>query len=192
MLDANNDLFNKKALNRWIELRSNVLEKSKLKEHFSELYNFLLSNGNYERESLKWGQGSVDLSNLEYTYEWLDNWLNFLDNFFNPTTYNPDDFTIDSSDNFITTWTVMEADKNITFPGSNNSTIIGNYTIDWGDGHSEPATGNISHTYANAGTYRVTVSNGITRFDLWSMILPIDKNSNPFSSGELPNGPIWP
>ncbi len=79
---------------------------------------------------------------------------NTASNTYELTTYNPDDF--------ITTWTVPESDKSITFPGS------GSYTLDWGDGtDTESATGNISHTYATAGTYRVTASNGITRFNLW-------------------------
>ncbi len=80
--------------------------------------------------------------------------VNTASNTYELTTYNPDDF--------ITTWTVPESDKSITFPGS------GSYTLDWGDGtDTESATGNISHTYATAGTYRVTASNGITRFNLW-------------------------
>ncbi len=68
----------------------------------------------------------------------------------------------DAATNFITTWEVTgdEAGRRIVFPGS------GSYTLDWGDGNSESATGNISHTYADAGTYRVTVSNGITRFKM--------------------------
>ncbi len=75
--------FNKAAAKRWFELRDNsVLETSHLVDNISKSYNFLLENGNYERETLKWGAASIDLSNLDYTYTWLANRLNFLDVYF--------------------------------------------------------------------------------------------------------------
>ena len=64
-----------------------------------------------------------------------------------------------NQNHFITTWRVP-ANDTITFPGQ------GNYTIDWGDGRVDRATGPIDHTYTTANDYTITVSNGITRFNL--------------------------
>ncbi len=60
---------------------------------------------------------------------------------------------------FVTTWRVPAGDT-ITFPGA------GTYTIDWGDGRVDSATGPIDHTYTTANDYTIIVSNGITRFNL--------------------------
>jgi hypothetical protein len=59
----------------------------------------LLTNGNYEREKLKWGNESVNLSNLEYTYEWIENRLKYLDVYFGSTILNIDNVT-NSSDKY--------------------------------------------------------------------------------------------
>ncbi len=64
-----------------------------------------------------------------------------------------------NQNHFITTWRVSAGDT-ITFPGQ------GNYIIDWGDGTVDRATGPIDHTYTSANDYTITVSNGITRFNL--------------------------
>ena len=36
--------------------------------------------------------------------------------------------------------------------------------IDWGDGQSESATASVSHTYTNAGTYRIVLEGSVTSF----------------------------
>ena len=91
LLGANNIIFNEDVSSRWFELRNNILEESNLISNISETYNFLLENANYEREILKWGQKSINLSNLEYTYEWLRNRLEFLDVYFNSTILDIED-----------------------------------------------------------------------------------------------------
>ncbi len=91
LLGANNIIFNEDVSSRWFELRNNILEESNLISNISEIYNFLLENANYEREILKWGQKSINLSNLEYTYEWLRNRLEFLDVYFNSTILDIED-----------------------------------------------------------------------------------------------------
>ena len=62
------------------------------------------------------------------------------------------------TDRFITTWS-LDAGDTITFPGE------GTYTIDWGDGTVDRATGPIDHTYTTANDYTIAVSN-LTRFNL--------------------------
>ena len=75
-------IFNNSASNRWLYLRNNLLKESNLIYNISSEYNFLVRNGNYTRERLKWGQESIDLSILEYTYEWLNDRIEFLDTYF--------------------------------------------------------------------------------------------------------------
>ncbi len=67
---------------------------------------------------------------------------------------------------FVTTWTTATADENITIPTNKSKGESGgeqvniyryNYTIDWGDGSSQIATGDATHTYATAGTHTVKI-----------------------------------
>lgn len=59
---------------------------------------------------------------------------------------------------FITTWKTGAANETITIPV--HSEVTGyDYAVDWGDGTTSDAqTGNATHTYAEAGTYTVSVS----------------------------------
>ncbi|WP_437398188.1 BspA family leucine-rich repeat surface protein [Flagellimonas lutimaris] len=71
-----------------------------------------------------------------------------------------------SSTYFITTWKTdnpgISADNQITIPTFSGETY--NYTVDWGDGNSDTnVTGDITHTYATAGTYQVSISGGFPR-----------------------------
>lgn len=95
LLNSNDSIFNKPAANRWFELRLNLLSMDNLYGAFSEQYDFLLSNGNYQRESLKWGIESIDPSNLEYTFYWLQSRLEFLDDYFGFTILNKTQATIE-------------------------------------------------------------------------------------------------
>ena len=67
-----------------------------------------------------------------------------------------------NSNVFITTWRTTASDKTITIPTFTN--IAGaidenyNYTVDWGDGTiSFGQTGNVTHTYATAGTHTIAI-----------------------------------
>ncbi len=67
---------------------------------------------------------------------------------------------------FITTWKT----DNFSEATADNQIMIGtagtgyNYTVDWGDGQSDTnVTGNITHTYAVAGTYTVSISGDFPR-----------------------------
>ena len=67
---------------------------------------------------------------------------------------------------FVTTWktdNVGSSDDNeITIPTFPGETY--NYTVHWGDGSSDNGvTGNITHTYAEAGVYTVTISGDFPR-----------------------------
>jgi len=61
---------------------------------------------------------------------------------------------------FITTWKTdnigLTEDNQIGIPTNSNYTY--NYTINWGDGYvDENVTGDINHTYASAGVYRIKI-----------------------------------
>ncbi|WP_430967357.1 BspA family leucine-rich repeat surface protein [Spongiimicrobium sp. 2-473A-2-J] len=67
---------------------------------------------------------------------------------------------------FVTTWKTDNAGSSgpdqITIPTFSAETY--NYTVDWGDGSSDSGvTGDITHTYAIAGTYTVSISGDFPR-----------------------------
>tara|TARA_B100000949_G_C14288877_1_gene456038 strand:+ start:3439 stop:8841 length:5403 start_codon:yes stop_codon:yes gene_type:complete len=67
---------------------------------------------------------------------------------------------------FITTWKTdnpgSSADNQITIPTFPDETY--NYSVNWGDGTSDiNVTGNITHSYATAGTYQVSISGDFPR-----------------------------
>ena len=66
---------------------------------------------------------------------------------------------------FITTWKTDNSgtsdDNQITIPTTGTGY---DYTVDWGDGNSDNnVTGSITHTYASAGTYTVSISGDFPR-----------------------------
>ncbi len=86
---------------------------------------------------------------------------------FSPGNSLPE-LTLFSSDStsFITTWKTnnpgVSANNQITIPTFSGATY--NYNVDWGDGETDTGvTGNITHTYATAGTYTVKISGTFPR-----------------------------
>ena len=72
---------------------------------------------------------------------------------------------VESCQDFITTWktdnTGGSNDDQITIPTTGTGY---DYTVDWGDGNSDTGvTGDITHTYASAGTYTVTIAGDFPR-----------------------------
>ena len=64
-------------------------------------------------------------------------------------------------DPFVTTWRTTTPGESITIPAA------GTYTVDWGDGIADATvTGTQTHTYADAGTYTVTISGGLEQINL--------------------------
>ncbi len=71
-------------------------------------------------------------------------------------------FTVTVSLPFVTTWKTDGAMESITIPTHTDGTY--NYTVNWGDGMEDTeVTGNAAHTYADAGTYRVTITGDFPR-----------------------------
>ena len=70
-----------------------------------------------------------------------------------------------SADAFITTWRTDSANQTITIPVGGSTA---RYSIDWGD--NSPAetdiTGDSTHTYREADSYTVSISDGLERFHL--------------------------
>ena len=62
---------------------------------------------------------------------------------------------------FITTWETTTANEEITIPGT------GTYDVVWGDGEFDnDASGSATHTYAEPGTYTVSITGGLERINL--------------------------
>ncbi|MEM9856095.1 MAG: BspA family leucine-rich repeat surface protein [Bacteroidota bacterium] len=66
---------------------------------------------------------------------------------------------------FVTTWKTdnpgTSGDNQITIPTVSTGY---NYTVDWGDGNSDTGvSGDITHTYASAGTYTISISGDFPR-----------------------------
>ena len=62
------------------------------------------------------------------------------------------------ADAFVTTWRTTTANESITIP-VNPDDFTYDYTVDWGDGLADlNQTGNAMHTYAEAGTYTVSIT----------------------------------
>ena len=61
---------------------------------------------------------------------------------------------------FITKWKITDGNEVITIPTTGPGY---NYNVNWGDGHSSTATGNISHTYKDPGIYTVSITGTFPR-----------------------------
>ncbi|MYB30103.1 MAG: BspA family leucine-rich repeat surface protein, partial [Cenarchaeum sp. SB0663_bin_5] len=62
---------------------------------------------------------------------------------------------------FVTTWQTTTSNESITIPAR------GTYTIDWGDGTTEEGvSGSWTHTYGEAGSHTIRISDGIEKFSL--------------------------
>ena len=67
----------------------------------------------------------------------------------------------DITADFVTTWQTTTANESVTIPGT------GTYTVDWGDDSTPTAaSGGVTHTYTDAGTYTVSISGGLTQISL--------------------------
>jgi len=87
LLNSNINVFRENLANRWFELReNNALETDSIINSIYNNYYLLLTNGNYDREILKWGNDAIDLSNLEYTNTWINERFNYLDTYFSNIT----------------------------------------------------------------------------------------------------------
>ncbi|PHN95553.1 hypothetical protein CSC80_09575 [Maribacter sp. 6B07] len=67
---------------------------------------------------------------------------------------------------FITTWGISGTNRSLTIP--TNSDYTYSYTVDWGDGSTSSHTRDVTHTYATAGTYTVSISGVFPHFQLTS------------------------
>lgn len=68
--------------------------------------------------------------------------------------------TLVSDAQFITKWQVTGSNELITIPTSGPGY---DYTINWGDGSTSTATGDVSHTYTKQGTYNVSITGTFPR-----------------------------
>jgi len=79
------DGFRQKLSNKWWNYRNSLLSDSALEERINEAHQLLVDNGIYEKESDTWDYEYSE-SDLDYTFDWLEDRLVFLDEYFNDIT----------------------------------------------------------------------------------------------------------
>ncbi len=68
---------------------------------------------------------------------------------------------------FVTTWRTDEERQKVEILTNDDNGEVYNYTVDWGDGRVDTnEDGDVSHTYANAGTYTVIITGDFPRIYL--------------------------
>ncbi|RRA97734.1 CotH kinase family protein [Larkinella rosea] len=73
--------FKSKLRQRWFTLRQSEYSLQNLKNRFASNFNLLTAEGAYARETTKWA-GTVNTSDIAKINSWLENRLNFLDEYF--------------------------------------------------------------------------------------------------------------
>lgn len=68
--------------NKWFENKNHVFSYASLSESVRQQYETLENNKIYERESLVYSNYSFEIHDLNYTLDWIQNRLNFLDDYF--------------------------------------------------------------------------------------------------------------
>ncbi|WP_111706669.1 BspA family leucine-rich repeat surface protein [Lutibacter citreus] len=70
-----------------------------------------------------------------------------------------------SQNEFITTWKTTSANESIIIPTSGTVNDVYSYTVNWGDGspNETGVSGDANHSYTNAGTYTVKISDNFPR-----------------------------
>jgi hypothetical protein len=68
--------------NKWFENKNHVFSYASLSEAVRQQYEILDNNKIYERESLVYSNYSFEIYDLNYTLDWIQNRLNFLDDYF--------------------------------------------------------------------------------------------------------------
>tara|TARA_X000000950_G_C13865914_1_gene640721 strand:- start:209 stop:1891 length:1683 start_codon:yes stop_codon:yes gene_type:complete len=68
--------------NKWFENKNHVFSYASLSEFVRQQYETLDNNKIYERESLVYSNYSFEIHDLNYTLDWIQNRLNFLDDYF--------------------------------------------------------------------------------------------------------------
>lgn len=75
--------FRAKLIERWTELRENIITEDYILAKFRTNSNYLLHNRVYEREHIAWDTYAVDTTQLSYVRTWVRNRLSYLDVAFN-------------------------------------------------------------------------------------------------------------
>ena len=71
--------------------------------------------------------------------------------------------TFISEAQFITQWQVTSSNEVVTIPTTGPDY---NYTVNWGDGGTSTATGDVSHAYTKQGVYKVSITGTCPRIYL--------------------------
>ena len=91
---------------------------------------------------------------------------------------------------FITTWQTTTANEMVVIPTFSGP--VYNYSVDWGDGTplSTGQTGDVAHTYTNAGTYTVQITGAFPRI-YFNDVSSSSANTKKIQSIEQWGGVAW-
>lgn len=79
LCDCDPNGFNQRMKSRWLELRESEITHESIMNIFETNYNYLLTNGAYEREQIAWTTFSYGQSKLDYISQWTTIRLDYLD-----------------------------------------------------------------------------------------------------------------
>lgn len=82
IIAQNPDNVNFDMAEKWSEYREGIFSTDSLKARITNAHTILTSNNIYERESIVFGNYPFDKAALDYTTDWLDRRLDYLDGYF--------------------------------------------------------------------------------------------------------------
>ena len=85
LIATNAQEFRQRISEKWNEYRQTLISDSALDERINMAHDFLMDNGIYEKEASTWDYEYSE-GDLDYLFEWLEDRLEFLDNYFNKIT----------------------------------------------------------------------------------------------------------
>jgi len=85
LIDTNVNGYRQNISDRWNELRNSIISDNELESKINEAHQFLLANDIYALESEVWDY-EYSISDLNYMFNWLEDRLDYLDDYFNNIT----------------------------------------------------------------------------------------------------------
>ena len=82
LLETNASNFKTQLKQRWSSARNDVLEKNNLMSYFEKYADEMQQNGSFQREKTKWNIQNTLSDEINYTDDWLEERLAFLDDYF--------------------------------------------------------------------------------------------------------------
>jgi len=82
LIATNTGNFKNKLKQRWSNARNNIFTRNVLMSYFENYATVFEANGTFERERIKWSVANTLTEELDFTSDWIDGRLQFLDDYF--------------------------------------------------------------------------------------------------------------